>query len=78
MCCKAKQVRALRIVSASSMYLATCVHVHTCTLYLCGPFKVRFERWLKVVLQNNNIGVSHSIHLVDLLQALLAVFNALL
>ena len=76
MCYKAKQVRALRIVSASSTYLATCVHVHT--LYLCGPFKVRFERWLKVVLQNNNIGMSHSIHLVDLLQALLAVFNALL
>ena len=46
--------------------------------YLGGFFEVRFERWFKVVLKNDNVWVSHSIRLVYLLQALLAVFNTLL
>ena len=37
-----------------------------------------FEGRFKVVFHDNNVWVSHSIHLVNLLQTLLAILNALL
>ena len=39
---------------------------------------MRLKGWFKVILHDDNVRVSHSVHLVDLLQALLAVLNALL
>ena len=39
---------------------------------------MRLEGRFKMILQDDNVRVSHSIHLVDLLQALLAVLNTLL
>ena len=52
--------------------------VITSSTYLGGLFKVRFEGGLKMVLQDDNVRVCDSIHLINLLQTLLAVFNTLL